>query len=158
MTERDFRDSQFWEDTYPTSNDQRERVRNFVSGVSQLERLQKVILIRFEGGVERLYLLFDLDLDIEKLGDDVGLERVGLVPRPGVIEATDLVVTSDESRVVYDSMNDNFSDSGISVKEWPVPFMMSGGCYEDIAKSTEDLIAANHILLWERPQEPAPAA
>ena len=69
MTERLFESNGFWEEVYP-NEDRRSRVKSFVDGVSSgLERLEKVLLIRFGNGAEKLYLFVDGVLVKPELAD-----------------------------------------------------------------------------------------
>lgn len=126
-------------------------MRAFVEKVSSsLNRLQRVILIRFQVNRERLYLLFDPELDSDDMQDGKQLVIPTLVQGRDIIPMKDLQLTREEIYCVSDSLGESFSDSGIKAEDWPFAFEMTEDWYKYLRYSTEDLRKAKHITLWQR--------
>lgn len=151
MTERVGQSTVDWETIYPNDEDRRRRVNSFVDRVSLLERLQKIVLIRFESGGERLYLFFDPALSIEDIEGGEELGRPTYV-RGKTIMPAGFLMTNKEMDCITDSLNEAFCNSGLKITDWPVPVKTIDVDYVNLESTSESLRSADKFTLWERPR------
>ena len=156
MTERLFESNGFWEEVYP-NEDRRSRVKSFVDGVSSgLERLEKVLLIRFGNGAEKLYLFINPPIPDDSSGDAKELGTILHLSGPRTLEPVlGLKMTREEMYCITNTVNDNFSDSGWEIKDWPWPFEFTEESYQSTLKKSKSTREAQKFTLWERQQEVA---
>lgn len=112
----------FWEHLYPDEVE-RNRVQGYIGVVSSLERVTKVVLVRFQGG-DKLFLLFDDDWDgvLSKHENDTASDAYG-----NILFSSDLKIQALFFR----------TESG----------------FEDFIKSgSGELKDTQQITLWKRPE------
>lgn len=156
MTERSFEANDFWEEIYP-DEDRRSRVKDFVGGVSgDIERLEKVLLIRFENGAERLYLFFNPLIPVDGVEMYGGLHGVArLTGLRTLSQVKGLYISGKDGNSITDHANDNFSDSGWEFKDWPWPFEFTEDLYKSTLENSKSIRDAKKFTLWERQEEAA---
>lgn len=156
MTERLFETSDFWEEIYP-NNDRRTRVKTFVESIcSGIERIEKVLLIRFKGGAEKLYLFLNPPTPDENNSDPKGLGIPLHLSGPRTLKpAQGIVMTTQEMHCITDTMNDNFSESGWEIKDWPWPFEFTEDSYQALLRENKSIRGAEKFTLWERQKKTA---
>jgi len=156
VTERSFEADDFWKEIYP-DKDRRGKVKAFVKGVSEdIERLEKVLLIRFENGAERLYLFFNPLIPVDSVERDGGLHGVARLTGPRTLsQIKGLYISGKDGNSISDHANDNFSDSGWEFKDWPWPFGFTEDLYKSTLANNKSIRDAKKFILWERQEEAA---
>lgn len=110
-----------WEAIFPDQK-KREAVKAFIDGVSSMERLEKVALLRLKNGQEMLYAFF---------------------PKSEL--------TKEEMERLSDSLDEAFSTRGINVHDWPVLAEMTDENYRQLRETHPKIREAEEIIIWQKP-------
>lgn len=108
-----------WEKLFPDKN-QREAAINFISDISSLERLEKVIFLKLPNGGQKFYVFFP-----------------------------NYHLTAEEMEHLGSSLDESFAGIE-DPHMWLTPIEMIDGEYKLMQESDSEIRAASEYVLWEK--------